>query len=273
VVTNVGYAHVEAFGSIDGVAAAKRELIEELPSEGLAVLNGDDPLVSRFGEVRGGRGVLTFGLSENAAIRAKNVVFDVDFTRFCVENAQFETPLAGRHGLMNTLAALAVAGAFGIPLARLGDAVRTLAAGKMRGERLRHNGITVWNDCYNANPEAMRAMLDVLAATPAARRIAVLGEMLELGEASERLHRGVGRYAARRGIDLLAGVRGAARHVVEEARAAGMAEGAALFFKTPEEAGAFARTAAQPGDAVLFKGSRGVAMERALEAFLGADKN
>ena len=270
VVTNVGYAHVEAFGSIEKLALAKRELIEALPPAGLAVLNADDPLVSRFSEIHSQGPCVTFGLGESAMIRAEDVTPGDGFTRFCVRGVEFETPLAGRHGVLNTLAALAVANAFGIPFDLLREAVRTLAAGKMRGERLEHAGITVWNDCYNANPEAMRAMLDVLASTPAGRRIAVLGEMLELGAAGEHLHREVGRYAAAHGIDVLVGVRGAARHFVEEAQRAGMPEGAASFFEAPEAAGDFARAQAHAGDAVLFKGSRGVAMERALERFLGA---
>ncbi|HWQ56147.1 MAG TPA: UDP-N-acetylmuramoyl-tripeptide--D-alanyl-D-alanine ligase [Bryobacteraceae bacterium] len=267
VVTNVGYAHVECFSGIEGVAAAKRELIEALPAGGTAVLNADDPLVAAFRETHPGP-VVTFGLGEGADVRAVDVDLGCAGSRFRVDGVAFESPLAGRHGVLNALAALAVARVLGIPAARLGDAVRTLPAGKMRSERLEHDGVTVWNDCYNANPEAMRAMIDVLAATPAARRVAVLGEMLELGRAAEALHREVGRYAAARGIDLLVGVRGAARWIVEEARQAGMTEPAARFFETPETAGEFAREHARAGDAVLFKGSRGVAMERALERFL-----
>jgi UDP-N-acetylmuramoyl-tripeptide--D-alanyl-D-alanine ligase len=263
---------VEAFGSIDGVALAKRELIEELPPTGTAVLNADDPRVSRFGEVHPGASV-SFGLSEGATVRGDDVREGGGCTLFRVGETEFSTPLVGRHGVLNTLAALAVARVFGIPSARLVEAVRTLEAGKMRGERLEHRGIAVWNDCYNANPEAMRAMIDVLAGTPAARRIAVLGEMLELGAAGGGLHKEVGRYAAARGIDLVVGVRGTARELVDGARAAGMTDGAAVYFNTPEEAGAFARDAARPGDAVLFKGSRGVAMERALGAFLRPDEN
>ncbi len=267
VVTNVGYAHVEAFDGIEGVAAAKRELIEALPPDGTAVLNADDPLVARFRDAHPSR-IITFGLSPSADVRAESVELALNGARFCVDGVEFESPLAGRHGVRNALAAIAVARAFQIPVGLLREAVRTLPAGKMRGERLEHAGITVWNDCYNANPEAMRAMIDVLAATPAARRIAVLGEMLELGHAAERLHREIGRYAAMRGIDVVVGVRNAARWIVEEARAAGMADASALFVDTPESAGDFARDYARAGDAVLFKGSRGVAMERALERFL-----
>src|SRR5271157_1336785 len=183
VVTNVGYAHVEFFDSIDGVAAAKRELIEALPPDGVAVLNGDDPRVRQFGEFHAGRS-LTFGFSECASIRAERVEFGTAETRFRTLGVDFETGLTGRHGVMNLLAGIAVAQVFGIPPERLQEPVRTFEVGKMRGERLERGGILIWNDCYNSNPEAAEAMIDVLCETPAARRIAVMGEMLELGHAS-----------------------------------------------------------------------------------------
>jgi UDP-N-acetylmuramoyl-tripeptide--D-alanyl-D-alanine ligase len=168
---------------------------------------------------------------------------------------------------MNLLAAIAVAIVFGEPADRLREAVRTFAVGKMRGERLEYNGIQVWNDCYNSNPEAAESMIDVLRQTPARRHIAVLGEMLELGDSAERLHRRIGRYAAEHGVDLLVGIRGSARAMVDEAQADGLAA-RAVFFEDPSEAGEFLRTAAHAGDAILFKGSRGVRVERALERFL-----
>ena len=267
VVTNVGYAHIEFFDSIDGVATAKRELIEALPADGIAVLNGDDPRVARFAAAHSGRSI-TFGFSETADVRAESAQFAADGSRFRALGVDYETPLTGRHAVMNLLAALAVATALRIAAERLREAVQSFAVGKMRGEKLEHNGILVWNDCYNSNPEAARSMLDVLGAAPAARRIAVLGEMLELGRAAEDLHRQVGRYAASSGVDLLVGVRGHAREMIEAARAAGLANGAAVFFEDPVEAGEFARDAARPGDAILFKGSRGVHVERALERFL-----
>jgi len=163
------------------------------------------------------------------------------------------------------LAGIAVEEVFGIAPERLRDAVRSLSPGKMRGERLEHNGVIIWNDSYNSNPEAARAMLDVLRETPARRRIAVLGEMLELGQSTEPLHREIGKYAAVEGVDVLVGVRGAARFMVEEAVKAGLSDGAAYFFEDPVAAGDFLHSLLEPGDAVLFKGSRGVKVERALE--------
>jgi UDP-N-acetylmuramoyl-tripeptide--D-alanyl-D-alanine ligase len=267
VVTNVGYAHVEFFDSIEGVAAAKRELIEALPRDGVAVLNADDARVLGFRNWHAGRTV-TFGFSEGADVRAEGARFHDGGSRFRVQGVDFETSQPGRHAVMNLLAAIAVAGEFGIAPERLRDAVRAFAAAGMRGQRLERHGVVVWNDCYNSNPEAAQSMIDVLRDTPAARRIAVLGEMLELGHAAEELHRRVGRYAAERGVDLLIGVQGGARAMVEAAREAGLDPGAARFFEDAAEAGDYARQAARPGDAALFKGSRGVRMERALEKFL-----
>jgi UDP-N-acetylmuramoyl-tripeptide--D-alanyl-D-alanine ligase len=278
VVTNVGYAHVEAFDSIDGVALAKRELIEALVQRigqrtgqeacpTTAVLNADDPRVLRFREIHPGR-TITFGLSDAADVRATHVALAPDGTRFRVDGVDFHTTLAGRHGVLNLLAGMAVARAFEIPPERLRDAVASFTIGKMRGERVEHNGVVIWNDCYNSNPEAVHAMLDVLRSTPARRHIAVLGEMLELGHAAEFLHRQTGRCAAESGLDALIAVHGAARSMAEEAVRAGMQPQTVHFFEHPEEAGDFIREIVQPGDAILFKGSRGVRVERAMEKVL-----
>jgi len=267
IVTNVGLAHAEFFDSPEGVALAKRELIEALPKDGTAVLNADDPRVVRFREVHPGP-VITYAIENEADVRPERIDFTPEGVRFSLSAVEFESCLAGRHNAMNILAGIAAARAFGIQPERLRDAVRALAPGKMRGERFTHAGMTILNDCYNSNPEAARSMLDVLRATPARRRIAVLGEMLELGRWSEPLHRDIGAYVAQCGIDMLVGIRGAACHMADEAVRSGMAAGAAFFFEDPVEAGEFLRGAAREGDAVLFKGSRGTHVERALERFL-----
>ncbi len=269
VITNIGWAHAENFpDGIDGVALAKRELIEELPANGIAILNADDPRARDFADVHPGRTIL-YGFSDAAEVRAENAVVTADGAQFRALGQDFESPLAGRHGVSNALAAIAAAHALGIPAALLPDAVRQLAQGHMRGERTERNGVTIVNDCYNSNPEAARSMLELLRGIPARRRIAVLGEMLELGREAETLHRGTGQFAAGGDIDVLVGIRGAARFMVDEALKSGMSDGTALFFDTPEQAGDFVRGHAQPGDAVLFKGSRGVQVERALERAFG----
>ncbi len=264
VVTNIGHAHIENFESIEGIAAAKGELIDSLPASGIAVLNADDPRVAVLASHHSGE-IITFGIDHDATLRAGDVELLPDGVRFRAAGVEFESAMTGRIAVSNILAAIAVSQAMGIAPQRLQDAVRTLAAGKMRGQRSVVRGITILNDCYNSNPDAARAMLDVLQAQPAQRHIAVLGEMRELGQWAEPLHRSVGRYAAQCGISVLVGIRGAASHMIDEARMSGMAEGAALFFDGPEEAGEMVRKIATPGDVVLFKGSRGTQVERALE--------
>lgn len=264
VVTNVSAAHLEFFASVEEIASAKRELIEGLGPAGIAVLNADDEQVRRFAEAHPGR-VVTYGVDREAEVRANEVEMDgLAGTRFRLAGAggEFRTPLGGRHNLYNTLAGLAAARALGIALESLRETVATLRPASMRGEILEVRGVRIINDCYNSNPRAAEAMLEMLAATPARRRVAVLGEMLELGAGTEQLHRQVGRKAAELGVDLVVGVRGAARFLVE---AAGPG---AVFFEDPEAAGQYLRSAVEPEDVVLLKGSRGVKLERALEKWI-----
>ncbi|MBC7784148.1 MAG: UDP-N-acetylmuramoyl-tripeptide--D-alanyl-D-alanine ligase [Burkholderiales bacterium] len=259
VVTNVGTAHIENFESIEGVAAAKRELVEALPDDGVAVLNADDPQVRNF-RFAGRR--ITYGIDHDADVRAH-----VEGSRFEVDGVKFESAALGRHAVSNLLAGIAVARAYDVPLADLQEPVRTFVPGTMRGTVLEKNGISVIDDCYNANPDAVRAMLCALRDFPASRHIAVLGEMLELGRWAEPLHRDIGNYVAKLGIPVLVGIRGVARHMVDAAIEGGLSKDAAFFFDDPNEAGAFLKTIARAGDAILFKGSRGTQVEKALQRF------
>lgn len=266
VVTNVSAAHLAFFASVDEIALAKRELIESLRPDGVAVLNADDERVRGFAAVHPGR-VVTYGVENEAEVRAVEVEsLGPAGTLFRVAGVagDFRTPLVGRHNLYNTLAGLAAALAVGIEPESLRGAVTALQPGRMRGEMLEVGGARIINDCYNSNPRAAEAMLETLTALPARRRIAVLGEMLELGAGTEELHRQVGRKSAELAVDLLVGVRGSARFMVE---AAGPL---AVFFEDPEEAGEYLRAAIQPEDVVLFKASRGVRLERALERLRAA---
>ena len=267
VVTNVSAAHIENFDSLDAIAAAKRELIESLPAGGKAILNADDARVAGFAAIHPGRTVL-YGQSPNAEVRAENVHQSGEGVSFSVGPTRFESPLSGRHNVSNLLAGIAVAGLYGIAPDQLTERVRNLRPAKMRGERFDWHGISGFNDCYNSNPEAVRAMLDVLRETPAQRRIAVLGEMLELGRWAEPMHREVGSYVAECGFNVLIGIRGAACYMLDAAKRAGLRADAAFFSDDPVQAGRLARELARPGDAILFKGSRGVRVELALEQFL-----
>src|SRR5262249_54111511 len=143
VVTNVGYAHIEFFESIDGIAAAKRELIEALPPSGTAVLNADDPQVAKF--TFEGRTVW-FGESEKADVRAENVSYSLDGVRFRVGSTHFSSTLSGRHSVSNILAGIAVAGLYDIQPIQLVEKVWKFSPGKMRGEHFQCRGVLVYND-------------------------------------------------------------------------------------------------------------------------------
>ena len=266
VVTNVGWAHAENFpDGISGIARAKYELIEALPSDGVAFLNCGDPYVSQFGRDFRGKTV-SYGSGPCAEPHAEDVVeLGQEGSRFRVVagdlSAEVRLTLMGRHNVTNAMAAIAVGLEAGIPLVECVAAVEDLTAGNKRGQVRKFRGATIIDDCYNSNPEALKSMIVTLASIPASRRILVAGEMLELGRDSAELHRASGQFAARHGINVVIGVRGKAIHLVDGAAEAGAQ---AVFVETPEAAAEWLRSELHEGDAVLLKASRGVQLERAL---------
>ena len=267
VVTNVAPVHLGFFESVREIAQAKYELIQALPRGGTAVLNADDEYVSQFGRDFHGKVVL-FGIAHPADVSAGNIVergaqgsaFDL-VAGGVREHVQL--PLLGRHNIYNALAAAAVGLQRNMTPSEIARALATLQPGEKRGQVLHIMGATVINDCYNSNPKALEAMIDALASLPAKRRIVVAGEMLELGTAADGLHYDCGAHAAAKRIDVLIGVRGAAKKIVEGAHAGGLIS--AEYMQTPEEAGEWLAATVREGDAVLLKASRGVRLERALE--------
>jgi UDP-N-acetylmuramoyl-tripeptide--D-alanyl-D-alanine ligase len=255
---------------------AKRELIEGLNGrESVAVLNADDPLVAAFASHAPGR-VLTYGITNTADFRAEAIEDRGALGSAFVlvqgdERVRLELALAGRHVISNALAALAAASVWGIGAAEAQDVLRALCAPAMRGELLRFtNGAALINDSYNSSPAALHAMISVLAATPDyRRRILATGEMRELGQTSPQLHREAGSFAAKTGkIDWVVGVAGDASQIVEGAANAGVPRPQTRFFASSEEAANFLLDFVTAGDLLLVKGSRGVKMERIVEALV-----
>ena len=274
VVTRVAPVHLEFFASLDGIALAKRELIEGLAGrDTVAVLNADDPRVARFAEVAPGQ-VVTFGFSSGAQFRAEHIDdrgaegSEFDFIA-PAGRARLTLPLAGRHNISNALAALAAASVWGIGGAEAMEVFPRLVPAGMRGRVLRYDaGFSVINDCYNSNPVALAAMVEMLVHTPAAgRRILAAGEMLELGSSSSELHREAGRAAAATGsLDWIIGVQGDGESFVRGAIEACHSAKRAKFIGSSAEAAGFVADLLAPGDLMLVKGSRGVKMERIVEA-------
>lgn len=273
VVLNVVAAHLEFFSSVEEIAQAKRELIEGLTEPATAVLNADDRRVISFAENFSGT-VLRFGFDATADVRADNLEdLGLAGSRFEVVIEDRREPvtlrLPGRQHVANALAACAVAALYQIELAGMREALESFEPASMRGEVLRFDpGFTVVNDAYNSNPAALAAMVAALSRTPdAGRRLLVAGEMKELGPASPELHEEAGHSVAAAGnIDYLAGVIGDAHHLVDGAVRAGFPAERAQFFETKEAAGKWLCNTVQPGDWVLLKASRGVALETLVES-------
>jgi UDP-N-acetylmuramoyl-tripeptide--D-alanyl-D-alanine ligase len=266
----VAPAHLEYFGTIERIAQAKAELIEGLKPGGTAVLNADDPLVAAMRGLHPGRS-LTFGIENPSDVMATEIrSAELGLVRFTLRTpageAKASLPMPGRHNLMNALAASTVATCFGIEPAVIARALKDARASEMRGEVLDFAaGFTVVDDSYNSNPRALLNMVRTLVESGqgAKRRIVVAGEMLELGDESPLLHRETGRSIAQTGgIDLLWGVRGLAREIIEGAREAGMSAEAVHFFNSSEEAMAALPEELRQGDLVLVKGSRGVQTDK-----------
>ncbi|MFP5228752.1 MAG: UDP-N-acetylmuramoyl-tripeptide--D-alanyl-D-alanine ligase [Acidobacteriota bacterium] len=275
VVTNVGHAHTEFFpDGIAGVARAKYELVASLPRHGVAFLNCDDAYVSQFGRdfegtvVYYGRGPCGDPHAESVqAHGAEGLQMQV---RAGDQHCELHLHLPGEHNAANALAAIAVGVEAGVPLSECCKALESLHPEDKRGQMLTLRGAILINDVYNSNPEALKSMIRTLAGMPAQRRILIAGEMLELGAETAPLHAACGKAAVQAGINIVIGVRGHARHIVDAAEQGG-AE--ALFVETPEAAAAWLGEHLAPGDAVLLKASRGVRLERALEALQPQEKD
>ena len=263
--TNVGDAHLGFFASADAIADAKAEILDGAGADDVLVANANDPRIMRRAEWFLGR-MVTFGIETGADVSAAGVeqrglAGTSAELRTPAGNATLVTPLLGLGNLSNVLAATAVAIQFDIPVSQIVETAARLKPASHRGELLRlPGGVTLIDDSYNSSPAALRQALDILAASAGcARKVAVLGEMLELGTHADALHRESGRAAAAAGLDLLIAVGGpAARALADAALTAGMRADAVTHVATREEAADVALARIRPGDLVLVKGSRGI---------------
>ena len=270
VVTNVGETHVERLGSIENIAKAKQELVDCLAADSLAVLNGDDPYVRNMASAAKGRVVL-YGEAADCDFRLLSYELGAENSHFSWQEQggpvhQATLPIPGKHQLMNAMAAIAVARNVGMAPDAVNRALSIVSLGDLRQQFVAFGDLRVLNDAYNASPLSMAAALDLLAITRAAdRRVALLGDMLELGDAAERAHYEVGKKAAVCGVALLAAVGEFSSFVVQGAREAGLKNCAA--FTDKEAAWRWLAPQLAGNDIVLLKGSRGLKMETYLPLF------
>ena len=272
VVTNVGVAHIEVFGSWASIVEASAEPIDALGLDGLAILNADDPIVIAYGDRCPGR-VVTFGTRAHVDVRAEDVSLGPDGRasfRLVTDGAEVRVTLAvpGEHMVSNALAAVAVGRELGISLDDAAIALAEAGVSRWRMETFTTTaGIRVLNDAYNANPESAAAALRTARWMAGEERlIAVLGEMAELGPISQDEHDRVGELAARIRVDRLITVGGAARSIARAAIREGMGPEDVATYDTPQEALDDIRRSTTPGDLILFKGSRIAGLETLAEA-------
>ncbi len=280
IVTNVGETHMELLGSLENIARAKGELVESLPDKGVAVLNGDDKFVAAMaGKARSGVRVITYGIERETTVRAlpdsiRSEGFRTRFTvRFAGNGTDYpvELPLAGRHNIYNALAALGAGYALRLDPGEMIEALKNFQGSAQRFECLEKTvpsigKLKIINDAYNASPMSMAAALDTLAeVSGGSRRIAVLGDMLELGDIAVPAHEKVGRRAAETGIDFLVTRGVMSHHIALGAIGAGLSPAKVFEAADHPAAAQKLREFCRAGDTLLFKGSHGMQMDEIID--------
>jgi len=262
VITNVAEGHTQFLGDLQGVARAKGELLECLPSEGTAVLNADNEALMRQAGRSRAR-VVTFGIEKPAEVKGVSVRARPGGMLFELDDMEFELNLPGRHNVYNALAAIAACDRLGIDRREARQRLALMRPVPMRQEIVRLSRCTLINDTYNANPESVKASLEVLGEQAGrGRRVAVLADMLELGDIGPERHREIGRLAAE-AAELVVAIGRLAAYIDEGARSAG---GEAVHFEDNRLAIPHIIASIRPGDTVLVKGSRGMRLEEVVEA-------
>lgn len=267
IVTNVGETHMELLGSLANIAKAKAELIEHLDEASVVILNADNSFVAAMQAKVKGKCV-TFGIENPSDLRAEHIKtvhkncteFDCTFKG---KTDSFVLPIVGRHNVYNVLAALAVGFTLGLSAVEMQKGLAGFAATKMRFEIQQVGLYQVINDAYNASPMSMQAALETLAEVAVKRKIAVLGDMLELGSVSVEAHKNVGKLVAAQKIDALITFGDMAAYIAQDAKAAGVE--LVYTCKSHAEAGKVLKEILQPDDTILFKGSRGMQMEKIID--------
>jgi UDP-N-acetylmuramoyl-tripeptide--D-alanyl-D-alanine ligase len=275
-ITNIGPDHLEFFGSMEGSAQAKAELLDMLPSDGTAILNADDTYFDYLA-ARAQCRVMSFGLSEKADVRASGIMSDArQGTTFRLHLPGKSRPtivrikVHGTHNVTNALAAAAVGISLNLSGSMISQGLGRFRPAAMRSQVVTHHGVHIINDCYNANPASMKAALQLLAQwSPARERIAVLGDMLELGSETARMHRDVGEFLAVQGLSRLIVCGTLGRELGEGARQGGMAGSQIDEVVDAAAAADRLKRIVRQGDVVLVKASRGMKMEQVVQVLTG----
>jgi len=265
IVTNVGETHLELLGSIDNIARAKGELAEAIPSGGKLILNADDVRVAAMAEkARRDVEVVTYGIDCPADVRGGGIRVENGVTKFMVlyrnERHDYLLPLVGRHNVYDALAGMAAAFSLGLNPDEVREGLQNLERSAMRFDMQNRGKYKIVNDAYNASPLSMRAAIETLAQLAPGRKIAVLGDMLELGDDAAKLHTEVGRHLGEQKFNALVTYGELAKHIAEGAKSAGVSE--VYTADSHESAAEILQRIMREQDTILFKGSRGMKMEK-----------
>lgn len=268
IVTNVGETHMELLGSLENIARAKGELVEAIPTGGTVILNNDNKYVAAMrSKARAGVKVITFGIDESADVQGSDIRTADGTTTFAVEYAgerhDYTIAMVGRHNVYNALAAVSAGFALGYSPAEIQQGLANLEATKMRFELKKVGAYNVVNDAYNASPMSMTAAINTLADIAPGRKIAVMGDMLELGSVAVAAHTQVGTELAAKKFAAVVTRGEMGEYIARGAREGGIA--AVYSCESHEAAAAKLKEILEPGDTILFKGSRGMQMEKIID--------
>lgn len=268
IVTNVNETHIEILGSIENIARAKSELVQAIDAGGTVILNADNFHTAEMKKIANdGVKILTYGLENAADLTAENISINGSLTNFTLKygggSYDFEIPVIGRHNVSNALAAIAAGLTVGLSIDEIKRGLSSLVTTKMRFEVIRRDGITLVNDAYNASPASMRAAIKTVAEVYDNRKIAVLGDMLELGAISEKVHREIGAELVENKFDTLITLGELGKFIAAGAKDAGLKN--IFTFDTHEDAAKKILAVAKSGDVILFKASHGMHLEKILE--------
>lgn len=268
IITMIGVSHLENLGTRENILKAKMEICAGLPDGAPLVLNADNDLLPTA-QVPARLRAVWFGIEKDADVRAENIVTGAQGTSFTIvdrENGSFPVsiPTAGLHTVYDALSAYAAATRLGLDPARCAAALSNYQTTGMRQHIVEKGGVTVIEDCYNASPDSMKAAISVLKALPNARKVALLGDMLELGDASEEGHRHTGEWVAEAGIDVLIAYGPRSGAMAEAAKAQGVTT---VHCQNEQEVLQCLRQFVQPGDALLAKASHAMKLEELLQDY------
>lgn len=273
VYTNIGVSHIEKLGSRENILIAKSEMLSHLSEDGFVVLCGDDDLLWGMKDKLKHKYVYYGTENMDCDLTAENIIQKNGVTKFTahIDGQKYEVviPVIGEHNVKNALAALAVAKHYDIDLSSASEALSRFEPGAMRQNIIKTNGITVINDCYNSSPSSVQAGLKTLRQIEGKRKIAVLGDMLEMGDMSNELHRQVGEYVVSTGTDFLIAVGENSKFIVEGACEKGFLRENTRFFTTNKEAVDFINTFMKKDDVILVKASRGMKLEEIVDGITG----